>query len=375
MPDMLRDKGDGSTEILPMSHFRMGALAAASLRSHRVAGQFATLIARNGNLAGWTRTEIEKVTYSGENDMDTERMRIIRDLAILGARRRYGDAEAEAGLRAYLDDYRTIYASWAALSLALPQLPADLGTWTGPDTLTIDLGTPDAPNRVSGLVSVSDATVRLVGSAVPGGGVVDYALIKDGSFEPTNGTDLSTPADIGNRDKRGSAATALFSSSWNFANNAAGIAADGSYFMKVGNPVSVAMLEGGGKHSGFLARKQDGSTGSMSNKVTVEEAGDYRLSFYTGSRTYESTTYNMQLVTKVDGTAVDTYPETASKVTQWTLHEIALNNLSAGEHTITLAAPSDKGELWMMLDLVKFGKVSHLAGNDDFGDVFKRLRF
>ena len=374
MPDMLRDKGDGSTEILPMSHFRMGALAAASLRSHRVAGQFATLIARNGNLAGWKRTEIEKVTYSGENDMDTERMRIIRDLAILGARRRFGDAEAEAGLRAYLDDYRTIYASWAALSLALPQLPADLGTWTGPDTLTIDLGTPDAPNRVSGLVSVSDATVRLVGSAVSDGDVVDYALIKDGSFEPTNGTDLSTPADIGSRDKRGSDATKLFSGSWNFANNAAGIAADGSYFMKVGNPVSVAMLEGGGKHSGFLARKTDGSTGSMSNKVTVEEAGDYRLSFYTGSRTYDST-FNMQVITKLDGTDVDTYPETAGKVTHWTLHEIALNNLSAGEHTITLAAPSDKGELWMMLDLVKFGKVSHLTGNDDFGDAFKRLRF
>ena len=29
----------------------------------------------------------------------------------------------------------------------------------------------------------------------------------------------------------------------------------------------------------------------------------------------------------------------------------------------------------MMLDLVKFGKVSHLTGNDDFGDAFKRLRF
>ena len=78
---------------------------------------------------------------------------------------------------------------------------------------------------------------------------------------------------------------------------------------------------------------------------------------------------------KLDGTVVDTYPGTAGKVTQWTLHEIPLNNLSAGEHTITLAAPSDKGELWMMLDLVKFGKVSHLTGNDDFGDAFKRLRF
>ena len=144
--------------------------------------------------------------------------------------------------------------------------------------------------------------------------------------------------------------------------------------MKVGNPVSVAMLEGGGKHSGFLARKQDGTTGSMSNKVTVEEPGDYKLSFYTGSRTYDST-FNMQVITKLDGTVVDTYPGKAGKVTQWTLHEIALNDLSAGEHTITLAAPSDKGELWMMLDLVKFGKVSHLTGNDDFGDAFKRLRF
>ena len=28
----------------------------------------------------------------------------------------------------------------------------------------------------------------------------------------------------------------------------------------------------------------------------------------------------------------------------------------------------------MMLDLVKFGKVSHLTGNNDFGDAFRHLR-
>lgn len=362
---------DQGKTIRPMSHFRMASLAAESLRSERIAAQLTSLVGRNVELSNKSKSDpVAAVSYSSENAMDTERTQTIRELAHLRARYRFGDASAKSGLESYLSDYRTIYADWAKLALAQPQLGVSVGTWTDPDTLVLDLGTPSAPAALSGVVRVVDATVRVTGAPDMSPGTVEYELIPDGSFEPS--TSLAT-GNVGDRDKRGSDATALFqSASWVFENNAAGIAADGSYFMdssgddraREGNlPES-----DGGLHAGFIAYKTDKKTkGRIHKSISIPEAGEYKLSFYMASRTWtssgETKSYNSCLYTKIDDTVVDTYPpsDNVSRVQYWTKREVDLGELTEGDHTLVFGVPPDKGELWTVIDLVKIGKVQTSA--------------
>lgn len=353
---------DSKNTIRAMSHFRMGSLAAEALVSERIAAQLTALTGRNAYLKNQVKTEpMTAVSYGGDNSMDEERTRTIRELAHLRARRRFGDADAEAGLRAYLNDYRTIYASFAELALAEPQLGKTVGVWTDPDHLLIDLGTPQFPATMKGRVSVTDATVILKGAVNTVDSGVDYKPLADGSFEPTDGkTDLTKGVAPSGRDKRGSAAQALFVPAvWTFANDGCGIAADGSYFMKTDFQVRTKTLSGGGNHAAFVAYNPSKHlVGAISQKVTVAESGEYRLGFYIGSRSYEKKVYNVQVKILLDGNLLETYPETAQTVSEWTFHAVGLGELAAGEHEIKIMAPTDSGELWNMIDLVQLGKVS-----------------
>jgi len=364
---------DQNKTIRPLSHFRMASLAAESLRSERIAAQLTSLLGRNVELSNKSKSDpVAAVSYSSENAMDTERLQTIRELAHLRARYRFGDASAKSGLEAYLSDYRTIYADWAKLALAQPQLGVSVGTWTDPDTLVLDLGTPNAPNALAGRVEVADAVVRVVGVANAASDTGSYALVDEGSFEPS--TSLAT-GDIGARDKRGSVAQSLFTG-WEFPNDNSGVAADGSYFMENNNPVSVAQLQDGGLHAAFLAAKKGNSyVGKISRKITLSEGGTYRLSFYAGSRTYGVTTWNAQFAVSIDGTEKAVCPETAAKVTEWTLYEVNLGELEAGEHTLLFSAKGSSNEdRWMMLDLVKIAAQQSIPANTAFArDAFKGL--
>lgn len=359
MPEFIAT--DTARTIRPMSHFRMAALAALSLKSERIAAQFAALVARNGVIQGRAKTgAIEQVTYKGENDMDTERTQTIRDLVQLRARYRFGDAAAEGVLRTYLNDYRTIYASWAELALAQPPLGQSVGTWSDPDTLVIDLGTPLKPNAQSGTVSVSDATVKIIGVANSGEGTVNYELFPQGSFEPTDGHPLTESDKVDGRDKRGNAATSKFpADTWAFsANNLSGICVDGSYFMNnYGSGAIEANLPNGGGHAAFLACKNKIDQGSISQTFTVTEEAEYKLSFTYGSRYYGSKCYTVQIETELDGQIVNTCPETEAGQNYWSVNEFSLGVLSVGTHTLKFAAAKTESENWSLMDLVKIGKV------------------
>ena len=353
---------NSTATILPMSHFRMASLAAESLRSERIAAQLTSVVGRNVELSNKSKSDpVAAVSYSSENAMDAERTQTIRELAHLRARHRFGDASAKAGLEAYLSDYRTIYAEWAKLALAQPQLGETIGTWEGPDTLVLDLGKPSEPAALTGKVRVVDATVRVTGAPDMGPGTVEYELIPDGSFEPLSPI---TTGDVSARDKRGGDATALFhSDSWVFENKAAGIAADGSYLMEQAgdNKAREGNLpeSDGGAHAAFIAYRTDKTQGRIHRTILIPETGEYRLSFYMASRTYSGTTYNSCLFTKIGDTVVDNYPsaDNVGKVQNWTKREIELGELAEGEHTLAFGVPPDKGELWMVIDLVKIGKV------------------
>lgn len=380
VPELVAD--DGKNTIRAMSHFRMASLAAEALASDRIAAQLTTLAGRNSYLKNQLKTDpIAAVSYGGENSMDEERTRTMRELAHLRARYRFGDADAKAGLEAYLTDYRTIYASFAELALAEPQLGKTVGVWTDPDHLELDFGTPQFPAKLKGTVAVADATVTVKGAANKTETSVDYKPLPDGSFEPTDGkTDLSKSSlAISERDKRGTVAQGLFNpANWTFANDGCGIASDGSYFMKNDYAVREATLEGSGKHAAFVAYTAKKVAGAISQKLTIAEAGKYKLGFYLGSRSYDKFVYNVRIKVLLDGNLVETYPETAQTVTAWTFHEVDLGELAVGEHEIKITVPTDSGELWNIIDLVQLGKVSESASttafdSKQFGDLFINL--
>lgn len=354
IPDFVADTT--TRTIMPLSHFRMATLAAESLASERISAQLTALLPRNGALSNCYKTDpIAAVSYSSENAMDTERTQAIREIAHLRTRYRFGDEEAKSSLEAYLNDYRTIYASFAAMALEQPQLGKTIGKWSDPDTLVLNLGTPQEPSTLEGRVKVDDAIVQIVGAANIAGSSASFSLVEEGSFEPSSSL-LPNSAPSG-RDKRGSAATALFSG-WTFANTMSGIATDNSYFMEVtgSDIVRTENLPNSGDHSAFVTYKN--SQGQIKRTITIEEAASYRLSFYMGSRTYSGKTYNACLITKFNDAVIDTYPETAAQVPSWTLRDIALGELQPGSYTLTFTVPADQGELWNMLDLVKIGKVN-----------------
>ena len=62
--------------------------------------------------------------------MDSERLQAMRELSLARTQYRFGDAKAEASLRKYLGDYRTIYATYAAQALGLDVFPPTPGVWS-----------------------------------------------------------------------------------------------------------------------------------------------------------------------------------------------------------------------------------------------------
>lgn len=112
--------GQGSgKEAAALSRWRMFALAAEMQHSPQIAADMARAAGTSpGRVQGFAKKGVpDAVSYSGENANDGERNNVLRELAHLRARCRFGDKKAEDLLKAYLDDYRTIYAAWAALVL------------------------------------------------------------------------------------------------------------------------------------------------------------------------------------------------------------------------------------------------------------------
>jgi hypothetical protein len=367
---------DSSGTILSMSHFRMASLSAASLRSHRIASQFVNLAKRNANILGWEQSgKVNAVSYGSENAMDVERMRTIRELAVLNARYRFGDSDAARGLEAYLSDTRTIYASWAEAALAQAKLGEGIGFWEDADTLVIDLGTPLNPSQIKGTVHIVDGKIELRGSKeVIASAPDDYKFIADGSFEPIDGDLSNSSLAVAARDKRGDAATGLFSGSWKFSKDTAGVAADGSYFMEENMASLRKKDESAGKHAAFIARRKDNNKGGViSQTFAIDRKDHYQLAFYMCSRHYNSY-YNAQVIVRLDGKELLVFPQDEPKIVKdWTLIEVPLGLLEAGEHVLEFVSPSDNIERWTMIDLVRIGEMKEEERYDDFGKRFSDL--
>ena len=146
---------EAAKAIRPYSHFRMAALLSEKLPSERIAARLATLPSRHETFKSYVKSGTpEAVSYSSDNVMDSERLQTMRELSLARTQYRFGDAKAEASLRKYLGDYRTIYATYAAEVLGLEIFPRTPGAWTDAETYTVDLGSPAAPATLSGTVAL-----------------------------------------------------------------------------------------------------------------------------------------------------------------------------------------------------------------------------
>lgn len=376
-------KNDQTRSIRPLSHFRMAARAAETFASDRIASQFGLLLPLNAALSNRTKTGTpEAVSYKGENDQDSERAQAIRELAHLRARHLVGDATADTALRAYLDDYRTIYASYAEQVLALPQIATPVGTWTDADTLELNLGKPSEPAALSGVVSLADATLKITA----GSDAVDanYVLMPEGDFEPST---QSLPADKaglsgqGTSDRRALRDPEYFAANYSYwvfdpASNGNGVTVDGGYFTPTYGESSIRLHGENNKHAAFLFLT-GGQVGTISQTFTVPKDGTkVAIKYDVESRYFSNTSYIAKHYVLLDGIEIDTYPESDSgKINGWLTREVDLGTLTAGEHTIAFKNGT-KANTGLLIDNVMMSMVSPSTADGKFPkDAFTDLSF
>ena len=363
---------DGKT-VRALSHWRMLAQAAERQRSGRIAANIGLAAERaSSKVEGFAKKGTpDAVSYAGENANDGERTNALRELAELRARYRFGDKAAEARLREYLNDYRTIYAAWAALVLSQPPLGEVVGEWTDANTLVIDLGKPSAPNTYTGVVEVSDATLRFLSEAdeAPVSDSWRFSLVPGGDFEPLEVLSGATTAALDKRAKRDAAWLAANVPDWTFdnSNDGSGLTKDGSYFAS-DNRI------GARGHAAFLFKTSNsGGLGPVSQPFTVPEGGgDYALAFDWTSRYNAGTTYPVQIVVSLDGVALGTYGG-AQKYDSWQTQVVELGTLAAGQHTLAFSIPN-VNNTGVLIDNVKLGVPAEPATAAQFpADLLKAL--
>ncbi|MBR1870440.1 MAG: FAD-dependent oxidoreductase [Kiritimatiellae bacterium] len=364
LADYANRLADSATVVRNLSHWRMIALAAERMKSPRIAANIALAAERGGTaVEGAAKSGVpDSVAAGGENNtQDSERTKVIRELAELRARHRLGDEAATAKLRKYLDDYRTIYAEWAALALNEKPLGKIVGEWKDANTLEIYLGKPSDANYYSGTIEVSDATLRFVADAdeeVDAGWI--YSPVPNGSFEPL----APLTGAQANLDKRGNRDAAWLAENvpdWTFGKaDTVGLTTDGSYFAS-DNRI------GARGHAAFLFKtSSSGNPGTISQTLTVPEGGgEYALAYDFVSR-YYGKTFTAQVVTLLDGKEVDCFPGNAStKYDSWQTRTVELGMLDAGEHEIGFTIPS-VNDMGVLIDNVSIGVPEEAAPKAEF---------
>ena len=360
---------EAAKAIRPYSHFRMAALLSEKLPSERVSARLATLPSRHQTFKSYVKSGTpEAVSYSSDNVMDSERLQTMRELSLARTQYRFGDAKAEASLRKYLGDYRTIYATYAVQVLGLDVFPPTPGVWTDAETYTVDLGSPAAPATLAGTVALDEATLRVVArgsDAQPG--EVDYKLLPEGDFEPSTTPLPLTPGstDKGQYDRRAKSHAAYFTANfsvWTFdkTNDGSGITTDGGYFASTYPEVNsiIKRPDGlGGRHAAFLFLK-DGKCGLVSQTFTVPEGGAEVWTKYDVCSRYDGKYYLVAHSVLVDDQVVnDSFvgnSDNGTKQAGWTTREVCLGTLSAGEHTLAFSNKKDSN-VGVLIDNVHMG--------------------
>ena len=250
-----------------------------------------------------------------------------------------------------------------------PPLGAIVGEWQDANTLVIDLGRPSAPNAYTGVVEVSDATLRFLSEAdeAPVSDAWNFTLLHGGDFEPQEPLAGATAA-LDKRAKRDAEWLLTNVANWTFdsTNDGSGITKDGSYFAS-DNRIGTR------GHSAFLFKtSSSGGLGPISRTLAIPESGEYALAFDYTSRHNAGTTYPVQIVVSLDGTELGTCGG-AKKYDSWQTQVVELGTLAAGEHTLSFSIPS-VNDTGVLLDNVRLGVPSEPAPAAVFpADLLKAL--
>lgn len=359
---------EASGEPVALSHWRMLTLAAERLRSARIAANIALAAERRKALVeGFAKTgEVDAVSYSGENANDGERTKVLRELAELRARSRFGDSAAKARLGAYLDDYRRIYSNWARLALDRADIGRIVGVWKDANTVELNLGSPAEPVSWAGTLEVSDATLRFIATSdAVESGDWSFALLEGGDFEPVAPLAGSGAAELDKRAKRDAEWLAANVPAWRFdsANNGSGITVDRGYF------ASDSRI-GEGNHAAFLFNSS--GNGVISHGLTLEAEAECAVMFDIMSACYNGTEYNAAISVSVDGNCVTNLA--AAKISSWSSSQIDLGVLAAGKHTLSLTLGAGSN-IRALVDNVRLGKRVQNHESAEFPpDLLKQLK-
>lgn len=367
------------SSVAALSCWRMMVHAANMLHSDRLAGMVgvamdAGSLRVTGNVQDGLVTELSPYLYpvngGNRNSMDEERNKTMRELVGLGIRCLFGDRDAEAGLRRYANDKRTIYAAWARQVLATPRLGEVPGRWVDENTLEINVGSPQNPVTWAGMVAMSNGTLRIATKPSDVINGYKFALLPEGDFTPEEKfyyDDKTT----NNNEKRSNTATAFFAhnlTTWSFkTSNDLGICIDGSWYSWDNR------IGADDDHEAYVAFLNNMFAGPLEKTITVDgEAEGYRLKFDYISVCGDKGKKNVSIVVNLDGVDIDTLSD--GVVDEWRSHIVELGVLSAGEHILsfTTSASTSNGTL---LDNVMLGTPASPEEQTDYPkNVLSRLR-
>lgn len=375
------------TSVAALSCWRMIVHAANLLHADRLAGMVgvamdAGSLQVTGKVKDGAVTELSPYLYpasdSGSdpnrNIMDAERNETTRELIGLGVRCLFGDRDAEAGLRRYANDKRTIYAAWARQVLATPRLGEVPGRWVDENTLEINVGSPQNPVTWAGTVAMSNGTLKIATKPSDVINGYKFVLLPEGDFTPEEKFSRSTTPL--NNEKRAKTATDFFAqnlTTWDFLSgteqmrNYLGICIDGSYYSwdnRIGADADHAV------YAAFLTQI---NAGPLKKTIAVDGTAEgYRLKFDYISACGNNGKMNVSLVVSLDGAVIDTLSD--GVVDEWRSHIVELGALSAGEHILafTTTYASTNGTL---LDNVMLGTPASPEEQTDYPkNVLSRLR-
>ena len=367
------------TSVAALSCWRMIVHAANMLHSDRLAGMVgvamdAGSLRVTGNVQDGLVTELSPYLYPvngfNRNSMDEERNKTMRELVGLGIRCLFGDRDAEAGLRRYANDKRTIYAAWARQVLATPRLGEVSGRWVDENTLEINVGSPQNPVTWAGTVAMSNGTLRIATKPSDVINGYKFALLPEGDFTPEEKfyyDDKTT----NNNEKRSTTATAFFAhnlTTWSFkTSEGLGICIDGSWYSWDNR------IGADDDHEAYVAFLNSMRAGPLEKTLAVDgSATGYQLKFDYISICGSSGSKNVSLIVSLDGKEVLTLAE--GKVDEWQSQIVELGALSAGEHILafTTSASTSNGTL---LDNVMLGTPASPEEQTDYPkNVLSRLR-
>jgi len=319
---------DETGESARLSHVRLLTLAVEDLSSRELFEALEAAVARGTSLTGHARTSLAEVPANdadgGNNSVDdASRTKSLVELALARTLARGGSAVGATLLGAYSRDVRTIYASYAALALALPPL-----------ALTNALDEAGVDRYIH----------------------IEPTLVDDGDFEPVNALVTNNRAKQDARSVRDAAWLAANLPRWTFGPsdaNGSGICNNGSYFSNGGQ---LAKLGASNRHAAFLRIADGVGPGRIAHAFEVPAPKTkVTVSCRIAGRYYDNKVSKGRVVLEVDGVRV-TVSDLVDTWSLWPEFSATFTMPQAGPHMFAFVAVANgEGTCDILLDRVMIG--------------------